>query len=102
MGMRVSIILAKGEPIFIPARQRVQIVVRWELPDTEFPKHTSASIVNTSLFGFVVYDDTTKYQIEFPKPPLLQGKMTDLDVSPAPVLDGFAPDTGTRYEIRCM
>lgn len=90
--------LANGEPIFVPARQRVQVVVRWELPESEFPKHTSVSIVNTSLFGFVVYDDTTKYQIEFPKPPLLQGKMTELDVSPAPVLGGFAPDIGTQYE----
>jgi hypothetical protein len=90
--------LANGEPIFIPAKQKVQIVLRWELPESELPKHTSVSILNTSLFGFVLYDDTTKYQIEFPKPPLLQGKATELDVTGEPVLGGFAPDTGTKYE----
>jgi len=95
---RVSIDSRTESLIFIPAKQKVQIVLRWELPESELPIHNSVSILNTSIFGFVVYDDTTKYQIEFPKPPVLLGKVTELDVAGDPVLGGFAPDTGSQYE----
>ncbi len=54
--------------------------------------------MNTSLFGFVLYDDTTKYQINFPKPALLQGAQTDLDVKESESIQEYAPDRGKPWE----
>jgi hypothetical protein len=90
--------LAKGEPLFIPAKKSVQIRLRWEIPATELAKYGSVNILNTSLFGFVVYDDATKYEIDFDKPPLLQGKQTELDV--VATNDLIAPDhKGKPWEV---
>jgi hypothetical protein len=85
--------LAKGEPLFIPADQKVQIRLRWEIPSGELGKYGSVKVLNTSVFGFVLYDDATKYEIDFPRPPKLQGTVTDLDVIP-PTNSGtpIAPD----------
>jgi hypothetical protein len=90
--------LANGEPLFIPAKQTVRVRLRWELPSEELTKYGSVKIVNTSLLGFVLYDDATKYQINFPKPALLQGSQTDLDVKESSSIDGFAPDRGKPWE----
>jgi hypothetical protein len=73
--------LANGEPIFIPAGQKVQVRLRWELPTNELEKYGSVKILNTSLFGFILYDDTTKYEIDFPRPPILTETLTELDTA---------------------
>ena len=69
--------LADGEPLFIPAKQRVVVRLRWEFPSEELTTHTSTSIINTSLFGFVLYDDTSRYEINFPRPKTVDGKYTE-------------------------
>jgi hypothetical protein len=90
--------LASGEPLFVPAKQTVRVRLRWEMPADELTKYGSVKIVNTSLLGFVLYDDATKYQINFPKPALLRGTLTDLNVKNPTSIDGFAPDRGKPWE----
>ncbi len=76
-------VLAKGEPLFLPAKQKVNIVLRWEFEGSELSKTSSADIVNTSLAGFVLYDDAPHYEIDFPRPDPIQGKFTEADVKGA-------------------
>jgi hypothetical protein len=90
--------LANGEPLFIPSKQTVRVRLRWELPAEELTKNGSVKIVNTSLLGFVLYDDASKYQINFPKPAMVEGSHTDLDVKESSSIDGFAPDRGKPWE----
>ena len=68
-----------GEPLFLPAKQRVRVIVRWEFSEEEQKKSSSARIVNTSLFGFVLYDDATRYEIDFPRPARVEGEFTEAD-----------------------
>jgi hypothetical protein len=70
---------ARGESLFIPAKQKVQIILRWRFPENELSTHSSVSIVNTSLFGFVLFDDATRYEIDFPRPLEVSGEFTDAD-----------------------
>jgi hypothetical protein len=73
--------LADGEPLFIPAKQRVEVRLRWEFPTEQLTNSSSANIVNTSLFGFVLYDDNSRYEINFPQPKAVEGKFTEADIS---------------------
>lgn len=54
--------------------------------------------MNAFLLGFVLYDDATKYQINFPKPALVQAALTNLDTKESAPKDGFAPDRGQPWE----
>lgn len=73
--------LADGEPLFLPVKQKVRITVRWEFSEEELKKASSASIVNSSLFGFVLYDDTARYEIDFPQPARVEAKFTEADAT---------------------
>jgi hypothetical protein len=72
--------VVSGEPLFVPAKQRVHIILRWELPSEELKRTTSVKIVNETLHGFVLFDEQNRIRIDFSPPTPLQGTYTEADV----------------------
>ena len=75
-------LVSGGKPLFIPAKQKVQVRLRWALNKVDMKHATSVQLVNEGLYGFVLFDEANRYQIEFPKPSVLKGTLTEADIDP--------------------